>query len=505
MERPRAKIATMGRHLTADEIEQLRNTFIDIGFLTDPVMAAIGDPGQLGLTRNSTTPAARALVGRTDPLAGAIRLWLLQQQVPAEQLSPLPLETLAEAGIVSVDGPTVRALVDLRPYGSPDDGASGWTVSDLTPGLDRVITKTRSDYVLGVSPASVSLTQMAVPTHVGSALDMGCGCGVQSLHLSRHADHVVATDINPRALQMAELTCRLSHADVDIREGSLYDPAGDDTFDLIVTNPPYVMAPPSPEGQRLVYREGGFSGDGLVEAVVRGAPARLNDGGMLQVLANWAHIGDQPWSERLATWVEGTGCDLWAVEREHLDVCEYIETWLTDAGLDGSPQWRPRYDEWLSYFDTLDVTGVSLGWITLTKAGRDEPDLSFEEWPWQVAQPIGGTMAQRAQAVTWARLSDEDLVARRWRIASDVDNETTGRPGATDPEHIVLRQRRGLCRAVEMTTASGGVLGACDGELTLGQITGAVSAILEVDHEDVLAEVLPLVRECLRHGILEAA
>lgn len=217
MERPRAKIATMGRHLTADEIEQLRNTFIDIGFLTDPVMAAIGDLGQLGLTRNTTTPAARALVGRTDPLAGAIRLWLLQQQVPAEQLSPLPLETLAEAGIVSVDGSVVRALVDLRPYGSPDDGGSGWTVSDLTPGLDRVITKTRSNYVLGVSPASVSLTQMAVPTHVGSALDMGCGCGVQSLHLSRHADRVVATDINPRALQMAELTCRLSHADVDIR------------------------------------------------------------------------------------------------------------------------------------------------------------------------------------------------------------------------------------------------------------------------------------------------
>ncbi|MDU5841607.1 MAG: transferase, partial [Cutibacterium avidum] len=110
MERPRAKIATMGRHLTADEIEQLRNTFIDIGFLTDPIMAAIGDPGQRGLTRNSTTPAARALVGRTDPLAGAIRLWLLQQEVPAEQLSPLPLETLAEAGIVSVDGPAVRAL-----------------------------------------------------------------------------------------------------------------------------------------------------------------------------------------------------------------------------------------------------------------------------------------------------------------------------------------------------------------------------------------------------------
>ena len=56
-----------------------------------------------------------------------------------------------------------------------------------------------------------------------------------------------------------------------------------------------------------------------------------------------------------------------------------------------------------------------------------------------------------------------------------------------------------------MTTAAGGVLGACDGELTLAQITDAVSAILEVDHDALLIEVLPLVRECLRYGILETA
>ena len=104
MERSRAKIATMGRHLTVDEIEQLRHIFTDIGYVTDPVMAAIGDSGQLGLTRNSATPALRALAGRTDALAGAIRLWLLQQPVPVEQLAPLPLQALTEAGIVSIAG-----------------------------------------------------------------------------------------------------------------------------------------------------------------------------------------------------------------------------------------------------------------------------------------------------------------------------------------------------------------------------------------------------------------
>jgi len=54
-----------------------------------------------------------------------------------------------------------------------------------------------------------------------------------------------------------------------------------------------------------------------------------------------------------------------------------------------------------------------------------------------------------------------------------------------------------------MTTAAGGGLGACDGALTLAQIPDAVSAILEVDHDALLIEVLPMVRECLRYGILE--
>lgn len=125
MERSRAKIATMGRHLTVDEIEQLRHIFTDIGYVTGPVMAAIGDSGQLGLTRNSATPALRALAGRTDALAGAIRLWLLQQPVPVEQLAPLPLQALTEAGIVSIAGSTARALVDVRPYGSPTTALRG--------------------------------------------------------------------------------------------------------------------------------------------------------------------------------------------------------------------------------------------------------------------------------------------------------------------------------------------------------------------------------------------
>lgn len=493
--------------LESDAVDRLRDGLESIDYRTDAVLEAIGQAGQRGLGRNTTVAAETALAGRDDALAAAIRMWLLRRPVPAGRLAGLPLAELEAAGILEIDGGAARALVDLRPYGSPDDGATGWVVSDLAPGLDRAITRTPPEYVLGVSPASTTLAQLTTRRPVASALDLGCGCGVQSLHLARHAGRVVATDVNDRALQMAGLTLALSgaattdDAGVELRAGSLFDPA-EERFDLIVSNPPYVMSPPRPHSERLTYREAGFSGDGLVERVVREAPAHLNPGGTAQVLANWALVGDQPPAERLAGWVAGSGADLWAVERERLDVHEYIETWLTDAGLDGSDQWRPRYLEWLDYFAALGITGVAMGWITLSAAGREHPDLSYESWPWAVQQPVGLAVGQHRQGVDDALAPDPVLLAGRWAVRDDVVEESTGAPGQADPEHIVYRQRSGLRRAMEVDTFLGGVLGACDGEMSLDAIISAVAAILRTDAAAATPAVLEKVRTALREGIL---
>lgn len=496
--------------LEPDAVSRLRDAFEEIDYRTDAVLEAIGEAGRRGLERNTTIAAETALAGRDDPLAAAIRMWLLRRPVPAGRLSVLPLDELVAAGIIELDGDRAVGAVDIRPYDSPDDGAGGWVVSDPTPGLNKMVTRTRPDYVLGVSPASTSLAQMTSRRPVGTALDLGCGCGVQSMHLARHSGRVIATDVNTRALQMAELSLALSATTTtggqcpELREGSLFEPVPE-KVDLIVSNPPYVMSPPRPAAERLEYREAGFTADGLIEQVVRRAPACLNPGGTVQILANWAQIGDQPWAERLAGWVEGLGVDMWALEREHLDVHEYIETWLTDAGLDGSDQWRPRYDEWLGYFESLGITGVSMGWLALTAAGREHPDLSFEEWPWSIQQPVGQAIGQRREGVDDALATDEHLLSGRWAVRDDVIAESTGRPGAADPEHLVYRQRSGLCRAMEADTVLGGVLGACDGGLDLGTIDAAVAQILGVDAGAVREQILPQVRRALREGILVRA
>ena len=238
--------------------------------------------------------------------------------------------------------------MDLRPYATED--TDFWVFSDLTPGLDSHVAPMRSDFVLGLSSASSTLAQLTIRRPVASALDLGTGCSVQTLHLATHAQSITATDVNSRALELAQLTLTLNGVEAELLNGSLYAPVRDRRFDLITTNPPYVMSPPRTGEARLAYRETGYVGDELMEHLVRNAADHLNPDGTCQILGNWAHRAGQPWDERLAGWVAGSGLDAHVVQREVLEVPAYVELWLADAGLTGSPDYRHRYAEWLDYF-----------------------------------------------------------------------------------------------------------------------------------------------------------
>jgi methylase of polypeptide subunit release factors len=491
--------------LSPSACADLRAAFTAHRYEVDAVVRRIGPAAHAALARNSTVAGARALREDDDPLAVLTRLWLLQRPVPTEALqAALPglLAPLTAAGVLSSTGRQTRAEVDVRPYAS-DDGASGWVVSDLSPGLDTVVAAMRPDFVLGVSSASSTLAQLTLRRPVTRALDLGTGCGVQTLHLARHATTITATDLNPRALRMAALTFALNGVEAELRLGSLYEPVAGERFDLITTNPPYVMSPPRTDAERLAYREGSWTSDGLVERVVRDGVAHLARDGTLQVLANWAHVRGEDWRDRIGGWLAGTGCDALVVQREVLDAYEYVELWLADAGLAGSPGYPQRYAEWLDYFDQLGIEAVGMGWLLLHRTGHADPRVRIEEWPYAVEQPIAPALAARIDAVALERgLDDAALLDRHWVLAEDVLEETTGVPGAADPQHIVLRQQRGFRRAVEADTALAAVLGACDGDLALGTVISTVAGLLEVDPGGLEAALLPQVRDLVVEGFL---
>ncbi len=491
--------------MTSELAARLRDALASADYTYDAVSALIGTTAQAALARNETTPGLRATTG-ASALETLTRIWLLQATVPAEQAeAALPglVDDLCTAGILERSYSEVAARVDLRPYGV--DGANLWVASDLTPGLDGGPQRVGADHVLGISPAATSLAELTIRKPVGRALDLGTGCGVQSLHLAEHVDHVVATDVNKRALWLTGLNAGLNGVSLDIRDGSFFEPVVDERFDLIVTNPPFVISPAT--GERLVYRDSGLPGDRVVEHIVKTIPQHLSPGGTGQVLANWSILRDQPWDERLASWLTYGRCDAWVVQREVLDLPSYVEIWLKDAGLHPSTglgqaaAYYDRYDTWLSWFEDQGIEAVGFGWINLRASGSATPDLRLEEWRWEVEQPLGPENdAHFARVARVRSLTDDALLAARPVLRSDVVQETVGPVGAEDPGRIVLRQQRGMRRGRLVDTVASALAGAADGELTVGQLLQAIGQLVgEVDVPVRTTEV----RELLLEGFLD--
>jgi hypothetical protein len=496
-----------------DLARRLRDALAAADYTYDAVSALIGTTAQSALGRNETTPGLRATTSGT-PIETLTRMWLLQATVPeadAERALPGLVDELCSAGILERSISEVAARVDLRPYGtdSPRNGGNLWVTSDLTPGLDGGPQKVGPDHVLGISPAATSLAELTVRTPVARALDLGTGCGVQSLHLAEHVEAIVATDVNARALWLTGLNAGLNDIatgpgrTIEIRNGSFFEPVARESFDLIVTNPPFVISPAT--GQRLVYRDSGLPGDQVVEDIVRTIPRHLAPGGTGQVLANWAIRGDRAWDERLADWLapaDGVpACDAWVVQREILDVAAYVELWLKDAGVHGARDYAIRYDTWLSWFEETGVEAVGFGWITLRSSGADDPSRRLEEWRWDVEQPLGAENAAHFDRVATLRaLTDADLAAARPRLRADVVQETFGPAGAADPSQIVLRQQTGMRRARGVDTVEAALAGAADGDLSTGQLLAAIGQLLG---EESVVGRLEGVRALVAEGFLE--
>ncbi|MEU1599152.1 methyltransferase [Streptomyces sp. NPDC005708] len=499
--------ATLPSNDRTDVIAWLRDALLAASFTADGLLDLLGAPAYAALARSETVPALRATRGDT-PLETLVRLFLLQQPVPYARVADvLPVDACLDAGwLVRTAGDEVAATVDVRPFGGP--GGEDWfIVSDLGCAVGGAggIGSRDEDVVLGVGGASTTLAGITVRTPIGSALDLGTGSGIQALHAARHATRVTATDVNPRALHIAGLTLALSAVPAaDLRQGSLFEPVRDDeTFDLIVSNPPFVISP----GARLTYRDGGMGGDDLCRTLVQQAGERLNEGGFAQFLANWQHVEGEDWQDRLRSWVP-RGCDAWIVQREVQDITQYTELWLRDAGdhRDETARYQARYDAWLDEFEARKVRAVGFGWIALHRTDAAEPSITVEEWPHPVEQPLGDTVRAHFDRIDYLRTHDDAaLLAGHFKLAAEVVQEQVGLPGAEDPEHVVLRQNRGMRRATKVDTVGAGFAGVCDGTLSAGRILDAIAQLVGEDPVLLRDRTPAQIRLLVEQGFLEPA
>lgn len=500
-------------------IDALRADLRAIGCTTEGVQALLGPVAAAALHREQTVPVVRATAG-DEPLAHAIRLFTLGMPIAADAVErafpATGLSGLQELGLIATDtssndtsaidaGPVskadlVRATCDLRPYG--DESHDWWVASDLS----ELATggPLREDHVLGIGGASTTLASWTPRIRAERALDMGCGCGVQTLHLSTHCEQVVATDISERACEYTRFNLALNGIDnVEVRRGSLFEPVEGEQFGLVVSNPPFVITPRAQGVPAFEYRDGGMVGDDLVRTVVQSVPPVLRTGGIAQLLGNWEIRAGQDWREVVAGWLAVTEVDAWVVQRETQDPAEYAELWSRDGGhRPGTTAYEQLYGAWLDDFAARGVESVGFGIMTLRRpADAREPVRLLEEVSGPVASPMGPTVVRSLRAQEW--LATHDVFDERWTMAADVTEERYARPGADDPSIIRLTQGGGLRQAVQIDTAMAAYASVADGELSARAAFTAIAALLEEDAEQLITSHREALEALVGWGMLE--
>jgi hypothetical protein len=504
-------------------------------YTLDGVANLLGEAAYTALNRDQIIPAllaAERAVRRDDgakALAAVVRLWLLAEPQLRETLdAALPgirAEGLLELGLLEpVPGSELLAAkADLRPYGwdANEDGSGGaelWVASDLAAHQQEGVL--RHDHVLGIGQASTTLVQTTFRRHTERALDLGTGCGIQAFHLLHHCEHVTATDISERALAYVRFNILLNaqalsvdparlEDRVSLRLGSLLEPVAGEEFGLVVSNPPFVITPRSDREDtsgQFTYRDGGLPGDGIVAALVAGLPSVLAPGGTAQMLGNWEVAAGTGWQERPQGWVPAD-VDAWFIQREQVGPDEYAETWLRDASEGRDRQhYKDAYAAYLADFESRNVKGIGFGMVLLRRPlSPGQPFSRFEEITYPIEQPIGPHLGAALERQDW--LAANNLDEAHLLVADDVTEERHQRPGAEHPGVILLRQGAGLRRTNLLSTELAGFISACDGDLSAGQIAGALEALLGggLAGEDgfdagsfrsgLLAEVANLVRD----------
>ena len=428
-------------------------------------------------------------------VATVIRLLFLQRAVPRraaiEALGQRGLDALETIGL-AVAGDEVVPRARILPIGRLLVTGDGFTEGDDP-----------ADYVAIYTPTSRVCDALTPRPRVARALDVGTGSGIHALLAAGHADHVVATDVNRRALAFTELNAVLNGVtNVECRHGSLFEPVAGETFDLITCNAPYVVSPEN----RWAYRDSGFEADEVSARVVRAAAAHLADGGYATLLVSWLAQDQEAPDERAFEWTDQAGCDSWILAIWNADPVSHATSW--NSHLEGEAFDR-ALEEWVTYLQRFGVGWVSEGAVLLHKrpgGGTTRVD-PVEEDDLDVAdEQIRRAFAARQRLSRFDR--DDDLLQERLSLGLALSLERELEPDDDGPAIVEARIQvcEGTGSVVEVEPGVLDVVASLDGHTPLADVIDTVADRLGLARRELKQlerDAVEAARELLELGALE--
>jgi SAM-dependent methyltransferase len=460
---------------------RVRDALDRAGWSAEALDDLLGTTARTHLDRDELAPVLRRTAAG-GPLSTLARLFVAGVAVDAAAAT--------EAGVpeswLRTDG---TAAIRLQPV------AHGGVDVTVPHDAGRAATGVHPDQVLGVGAASLTLAA-ATPRHpVGRVLDLGTGCGIQALLAEDHAQTVVATDSNPRAVAFAQLAASLNGIALDARQGDLLDPVSGELFDLVVSNPPFVISPAA----RYTYRDAGLDGDDVCRRLVQELPPVLAAGGIAVLLVNWMHVEGEDGDARVKDWLEGTGCDGWVVQREIAAPEDYVTAWLRDT--DEGRRFDELYEEWVGWFERRRVEAIAFGVLAMRRRTAGPTSVVLDDVPQQVAPTWGEEV--RAHFARRDALSG-DLLDIAWQLRDDVRlHQVAGRDDdGWGVESQRLQQSTGLRWSGGTDEHGAALLAACDGTMPLRTLFSLLAAGIDLPESEVVEQGIPVVRRLVEQGFL---
>lgn len=483
----------------------------------DSVAPAIANPADPAGNANLSVPA--------DPAATIALLFFAGEPVSEARLaavfSQLGVAGLKTLGLVTETGSGYfRAALSLTPLQmrgkTPGETVNTWFISDLDDHLRQKAA--RQDHVMGIGGATRALLKQlprgsfgstsadnspSQPEPFTSALDLGTGCGVIAVQLAQFSECVVATDTSDRALKLARLNLRLNAiSSVTLLQGSLFQPVAGQRFDLIASNPPFVI---TPGGSDYEYRSSGFSGDGLVQQLLTGVPEHLRPGGEFVSLINWeVHWGSDRFA-RPASWVERlAGVHTWLIAREVMAPLDYAMMWARDGGsAQHSSEFDTRVTAALRDFQERKTVAVVMGSVRIIAAETKHSHRAATITGQLAAGDVGDELSRiHRLAVQLENLRLQQFLGHHFITQGSPQEHRRYRPGQESPNKLWLSVASPFAQQFEVDPLVAAAVGASDGDLTLGQIAAALAELFSVPAAECYAALHTEFLELVWAGVL---
>ena len=476
---------------------RFRQALAEVGYLPRN-LHAIPEVLEARSRGGQNLPRLLRLTSEEQPLNIFVRLFLLgvpvRVPVARSAMKSVPLEEWCDAGLAIVNGEFVEGSIAIGLY-------EGLLLATEKPEL--LDHGAPADYVSSITNSTASLVRFMVNRSFDRVLDLCTGCGVLGLLSARRGGRVLATDLNPRAIQFARFNAQLNGIDnIEFAVGSTFEPARGEKFDLITANPPCVLGP----ALRYQFRDSGRDLDDLCRQILAEAPGYLRDGGIFQSTLEWPNLEGADWRKRITELLQNLPADALLIQLRTKDVQSHTEETIGDTDVLDFEEQARLYAGHMDYFQNRHVTSISEGLVALRRrSGAVKKWMSLESLPNRTSAQLGDAVYQFFESSNALDRLGDGLLDLKLGMAPSlsIDTSRTWNGTSWDDGSYWIRQGTGFEFEAAVDVRIANLIRCCDGTKTLRELIAGIAADASVAFDAVAPGCLNVIRAMVQRGFLK--